>query len=73
VEVVALVPGSAAQLAGRVRVGDIIEKLNGHAIGNTGDLVGAVRSAGALQTVKIQLLRHGRRMTVIQPLGAPSG
>lgn len=72
VKVVGMVPGSAAKVAGRIRVGDIIEKFNDHAIDNAGQLVGAIRSAGAMQTVKVQLLRHGRRMTVIQPLGAPT-
>jgi hypothetical protein len=72
VKVVGLVPGSAAQLAGRIRVGDVVEKLNGHNVTNPIELVGAIRAAGALQTIKVQLLRHGRRMTVIQPLGAPS-
>lgn len=72
VQVVALVPGSAAKVAGRIRVGDVIQQFGPHAIRNPADLVGAVRNAGALQTVKIQLRRHGRPMTVIQPLGAPS-
>jgi len=71
VKVVGMVPGSAAKVAGRIRVGDIIEKFNRHAIRSPGDLVGAVRSAGALKTVEVEVRRHGRRMTVIQPLGAP--
>lgn len=72
VKVVGMAPGSAAKVAGRIRVGDIIEKFNNHAIRNTGELVGAIRAAGAMQTVEVQLMRQGRRITVIQPLGAPS-
>jgi S1-C subfamily serine protease len=69
--VAGVLPGSAARRAGRVRVGDLIEQFNGHSVRTPADLVGAIRAARALQTVKIQLVRHGRRMTVIQPLGAP--
>ncbi|HUU21667.1 MAG TPA: PDZ domain-containing protein [Phycisphaerae bacterium] len=72
VQVVGMVPGSAAKVAGRIRVGDLIEKFNNRVIRNTGDFVSAIRQAGAMQTVTIQVLRHGRRLAVIQPLGAPS-
>lgn len=72
VEVAAVLPGSAAQRAGRIRVGDLVEEFNGHSVRTPADLVGAIRAARALQTVKVQLVRSGRRMTVIQPLGAPS-
>jgi len=72
VKVVGLVPGSAAEIAGRIRVNDIIETFNGHEITNPGELIGAIRSAGALRTVKVRLRRGGRTMTVAQPLGIPS-
>jgi len=71
VEVVGMVPGSAAKLAGRIRVGDVIEQFNGRAITNPVELTAAVRAAGAMQTVTVHLIRHGRRTTVLQPLGAP--
>ena len=72
VKVVGLLPGSSAKLSGRILVGDVIEQFNGHRTSNPAELVGAIRAAGALQTVKVQLLRHGRRTIVLQPLGAPS-
>jgi hypothetical protein len=43
----------------------------GRAIRNEADLVAAIRSTGAMQTVKIKLMRNSRRMTVMQPLGEP--
>ena len=72
VKVVGVVPGSAAQLAGRIRVGDVIAKFNGREVTNPVEYIAAVRDAGAMQTVKVELFRHGRPMTVIQPLGATS-
>ena len=72
VQVVGLVAGSPAKLTGRIHVGDMIETFNAHPIRNTAELVGAIRAAGAARTVKIQLRRHGRRITVLQPLGTPS-
>ena len=71
VKVVRMLPGSAAKTAGRIRVGDIITKLNGVETKNIAAFVAAVRSAGANQTVKVELIRHGRKKSVIQPLGAP--
>ncbi len=62
---------SAAKTAGRLKVGDIIEQFNGQAIRNEAELAAAIRAAGAMQTVKVQLLRDGRRMTILQPLGEP--
>ncbi len=71
VEVVALLPGGAAKQSGRIRVGDVITRFNGHEITNPGELIGAIRHAGAMETVKVELRRRGRPRTVIQPLGAP--
>ena len=68
VKIVGFAPGSAAERAGRLKNGDIIEKFNGRAIRNPAEFVAAVRAAGANRTVTIQLLRNGRRMTVSQPL-----
>jgi S1-C subfamily serine protease len=70
-KIVGLQDGSAAKTAGRLKVGDIIEQFNGRAIRNEADLIVAIRSAGAMQTVKIQLMRNSRPMTVMQPLGEP--
>ncbi len=72
VKVVGVKPGSSAAAAGRIRKGDIITILNGRKTGNPALFVAAVRSAGANQTVKVELIRHGRRQTVLQPLGAPN-
>ena len=68
-KIVGLQDASAAKTAGRLKVGDIIEQFNGQAIRNEAELAAAIRSAGAMQTVKVQLLRNSRRMTVLQPLG----
>ncbi len=73
VKVAGFVEGSAAERAGRIRKGDILLKLNGYKIANTAHAIGAIHSAGAMQTVTIELKRHGRRLTVRQPLGAPPG
>ena len=70
-KVVGLVSGGAAEKAGRIKVGDIITKFNGHTIANTAQLVGAVRAAGANRTVEIRILRHEKPLTIHQPLGAP--
>lgn len=72
VKVMGFIPGSTAEKAGRIQIGDVITKFNGHRTGNPGEFVGAVQAAGANQTVKVELLRHGRRMTVMQTLGAPA-
>jgi len=69
--VAGVVPGSAAEKAGRIRAGDVIVRFNGRGIRTPGEFVGAVRAARALQTVEVSLLRHGRPTTVRQPLGAP--
>jgi hypothetical protein len=72
VKVVGLVPGGAAEIAGRIHVNDVIEAFNGHEVTHPGELIGAIRSARALQTVEVRLRRGGRTMTVAQPLGIPS-
>lgn len=73
VRVVGLVAGGAAARAGRIETGDVIDKIDGRAVGNVADFVAAVRAAGAMQTVKIQLLRHQQRVEVLQPLGGAEG
>lgn len=70
-KIVGLQPGGAAKTAGRLKVGDVIEQFNGAKIRNEADLVAAIRSAGAMRTVKVSLMRNSRRMTVMQPLGKP--
>lgn len=70
VKVTGMVSGSAAQKAGRIKIGDIITKFNGHKTSNPAEFVGAVRAAKASQTVKVVLKRNGRKITVLQPLGA---
>jgi len=69
VRVVSLVEGSAAKQAGRLQVGDVITVFNGVTVDNPATLVAAVRAAGAQQTVTIELIRHGRKTTIRQPLG----
>jgi len=70
-KVVGLRPGGAAKKAGRLKIGDVIKQFNGQAIRNEADLVAAIRSAGAMRTVKVHLIRNSRPMTVMQPLGKP--
>ena len=71
VRVVGLAAGGAAQQAGRIQVGDLIRTFNGRLIRNSGELVGAIRAAGANQTVTVDVLRHGQPVTLRQPLAAP--
>ena len=71
VKVVGLLKGGAAETAGRIKVGDIITSFNGQKISNVAEMVAAIRAAGAMQTVNIDLIRHGRKLTIQQPLGAP--
>jgi hypothetical protein len=73
VKVVGLVAGGAAERAGRLAIGDVIYSLDGRAVSNGVEFAAAVRAAGAMQTVTVELLRGGRRLTVRQPLGAPGG
>ncbi len=72
VEVVGFVPGSAAERAQRIEVGDIITKCNGQGVSKAAEFIGTIQAAGAMQTVRIELKRHGQPMTVYQPLGAPA-
>ena len=71
VKVASLVSGGAAATAQRIAAGDTIERFNGQAVHNTAELVAAIRAAGAMQTVAIDLVRQGRKLTIQQPLGAP--
>jgi hypothetical protein len=68
-KVVSFTAGSAAERAGRLKVGDIIVKFNGRAIPNAGEFIAAVRGTGSARTVNIDLLRDGRQVTIQQPLG----
>jgi hypothetical protein len=70
-EVVSLIRRSSAKRAGRLRVGDVITKFNGTLVAKPDDLYAAIRAAGGLQTVEIELLRNGRAIKIRQPLGAP--
>jgi len=71
VKVTGLLSGGAAKLAGRIRVGDIIVKFNGQPTRNVTELSAAIRAAGALKTVTVELLRQGRKQTLYQPMGKP--
>ncbi len=71
VRVAGFVKGSAAERAGRIHKGDLLLKIDGRKVANTAEAVGAIRKAGAMQTITIELKRQGRLMTVRQPLGAP--
>jgi len=71
VKVTGLLEGGAARRAGRLRVGDVIQKFNGAPTRNVAELSAAIRAAGAMRTVPIELLRDGHKKTVYQPLDAP--
>ena len=73
VNVVGYAPGSAAERAGRILTGDVIQEFDGRPITNPAEYVAAVRAAGAMQTVTVKLIRDGRQLTVRQPLGSPAG
>ena len=70
-KVVSLAPGSAAERAGRIHVGDIVLAFNGVPTSCAAEVVGAVQACGANQTVNVELRRRGRQITIQQPLGAP--
>jgi len=71
VKVMGFDPGSAAEVSERLEVGDIILEFDGSQINSTAALVAAVRSAGAMRTVKLGIRRKGRRIIVRQPLSSP--
>ncbi|MFP4052834.1 MAG: PDZ domain-containing protein [Phycisphaerae bacterium] len=71
VEVVELLEDGAARRAGRIEVGDILLKVNGRSVANSVALFAAVKSAGALRTITIELKRRGQVLTIRQALGAP--
>jgi len=70
-KVIALKKDGAAEVAGRIKVGDIITEFNGVEITTAVQLASAIRSAGADRTVNVKLIRRGRSKTVLQPLGSP--
>lgn len=67
--VVSLAPDGPAKRSGRIRVNDVIVKLNGRPTKTAVHLLAAIRLAGAQTTVTIELLRNGRAIIVRQPLG----
>jgi len=70
VKVIGFDENSPAQQAERLQIGDVILKFNGHETKSTADVIGAIRNAGALQTVTIEVRRKGRVVTIHQPLGS---
>ncbi|RMG41004.1 MAG: M20/M25/M40 family metallo-hydrolase [Planctomycetota bacterium] len=63
-------PGSPAEKAG-LKGGDVIVKLNDIKIGNLEDFDLALRRFSAGDTVKVEVLRDGKRLTFEVTLGAP--
>lgn len=55
-------PGSPAQMAG-LKMGDVILAINGQSIGSGNDLVQIVSGSKIGSTVKLELLRNGKRLT----------
>ena len=71
VKITSLIPGGAAQRAGRLFKGDIVQKFNGVSTRNTAQLAAAIRAAGAMKTVRVDLLRRGHQQVIYQPLTSP--
>ena len=65
-------PNSPASLAG-IRESDIVLSVDGEPIDGQAGLVAAIRDASPGQTVEIELLRDGKRMTVKAKLVARTG
>ena len=65
-------PNSPASLAG-IREGDIVLSVDGEPIDGQAGLVAAIRDASPGQTVEIELLRDGKRITVKAKLVARTG
>jgi S1-C subfamily serine protease len=65
-------PNSPASLAG-IRENDIVLSVDGEPIDGQAGLVAAIRDASPGQTVEIELLRDGKRMTVKAKLVARTG
>jgi len=65
-------PNSPASLAG-IRENDIVLSVDGEPIDGQAGLVAAIRDASPGQTVSIELLRDGKRMTVKAKLVARTG
>jgi len=72
VKIVGFDPGSAAEMAGRLRVGDTVIRFDGRDIRNSAELIGAIRAARALRTVTMVVRRAGRTIEILQPLGQPN-
>ena len=70
VKITSLIAGGAAQRAGRLLKGDVIQKFNGSATRNTSELSAAIRAAGAMKTVRVDLLRRGHPQVIYQPLAS---
>lgn len=66
----ALLPGSAAQRAGRLKVGDVILTVAGKPTRTPRALTAAVRSCRPGQSVVIEVLRNDRLTRLTQVLGA---
>ena len=71
VEITAIQDGGAAKRAGRLRVGDVVQKFNGKPITKPEDLYAALSACRATQTVEIELLRYGSTATIQQTLDPP--
>jgi hypothetical protein len=69
VKVTGLLPGSAAQSIGKLRVGDVITAVAGHDVSTPAELTEAIRSFLPGEIVDIVVNRNGQTMVVNQLLG----
>jgi hypothetical protein len=71
VRITGLTAGGAADRTNRLREGDVVAAFNNNTINNSGELAAAIRSAGPMRTVTIQVVRDGHPVEIQQPLDSP--
>ncbi|HEX4962760.1 MAG TPA: trypsin-like peptidase domain-containing protein [Thermoanaerobaculia bacterium] len=64
--------GLDRDVLGRIRLGDVIQTLDGQAVQSNGDLLLALEGKKPGQTVRVGLIRDGKKTEVTVELGGPS-
>jgi hypothetical protein len=73
VKVTSLTHNGAAEHAGRLKVGDIIESFNGKDVKRLSELLAALRATRPMETVTIGIVRQGEHIKIEQTLGSANG